>query len=123
MKNVTLKVIMLFIIIMAGQVCLMAQSKTPVNGKWGFEAPTAPEGFNWGVIEFKKDTALMKFTDGGYNIPSSWLKARGDSIWYETDIDGTLVSFSLKVLDNQKISGRAVWSGGETVMILTRKKE
>lgn len=107
---------------MTGTLTLNAQNKPLQPGTYSFEAPTAPEVYTWGVIEFKKDTVLMKFTGSDFKIPSNWVKSKGDSIYYESDIDGTIVLFSLKVVDKENINGNAVWSDGQTVMILKRKK-
>ncbi len=55
--------------------------------------------------------------------PSSWLKAKGDSIIYTSNVDGEIVLFSLKIKDKTNINGDAVWSTGQTEMILTKKEE
>jgi len=112
----------LIIILLSLSFSASGQVNTSQIGNWTFEAPTAPEGFNYGVIEFKKDSVLMQFTDGQYKLSSNWVKVKNDSIKYESTVDGTSVLFSLKVVDKQKISGNAVWEGGETSMILTRKQ-
>jgi len=118
------KVILPFTLIILFSLSFSAsgQVNTAQIGKWTFEAPNAPEEFNYGVIEFKKDSVLMQFTDSQYKLSSNWVKVKNDSIKYESSVDDTPVLFSLKVVDKQKISGNAVWEGGETPMILTRKK-
>jgi len=100
-----------------------AQIKETYLGNWKFEAPTAPDGFTYGTIILKKDSVLTTFTDGDYRFPSNWIIVRTDSVMYESDIDGTTVLFSLKIVDKLNIKGNAVWSGGETLMIVTRKED
>jgi hypothetical protein len=100
-----------------------AQIKETYLGNWKFEAPTAPDGFTYGTIILKKDSVLTAFTDGDYRFPSNWIIVRTDSVMYESDIDGTTVLFSMKIVDKLNIKGNAVWSGGETLMIVTRKED
>jgi len=47
---------MFALFLLSGSLCLDAQVKKSHQGKWNFEAPTAPEGYNSGVITFKADT-------------------------------------------------------------------
>jgi hypothetical protein len=65
----------------------------------------------------------MEFTDGANKVPSNWIKVKSDSIIYESDINGTIVLFSLKINDKLKITGNAVWSEGVTLMNLTKKED
>ena len=108
---------------LSGTLSLDAQIKKTCQGKWNFEAPTAPEGYNTGVITFKADSSVMEFIGGYYIYPSSRLKAKGDSIIYTTYVDGETVLFSLKIIDKSNITGDAVWSTGQSEMILTKKEE
>jgi len=123
MKRKNLLFVLFVMFLLSGSLCLNAQDKESYQGKWNFEAPTAPEGYTSGVIILKNDSSRMQFTDGYYIYPSSWLKAKSDSIKYETNIDGEIVLFSLKIKDKNKIAGDAVWSSGQTVMILTKKED
>lgn len=99
-----------------------AQKKVTCTGNWKFEAPTAPDGYTYGIMAIKKDSVITQFTDGNYKFPSNWVKLKSDSIIFESDINGTTVVFSLKINDNKKVSGNAVWNEGETLMILTKKE-
>ncbi len=120
------KIFQLFLLVpifLFGSLSSNAQVKTVSVGSWSFEAPDAPEGFTYGVLDLKKDSAFMTFTNGTSRYPSSWIKVRNDSIIYESDINGTTVRFSLKIIDKQKIAGNAVWSDGETSMSLIKKEE
>jgi hypothetical protein len=123
MKSKTLQFIItgiiLFLFIQPGT----AQIKKDFTGNWTFEAPSAPDGYTLGLISFKKDSAIMSFAGANYTFPASWVKAEGDSLKFETYIDGTTVLTLLKLSDEKKLTGKAVWEGGETQMILTKKEE
>jgi len=67
----------------------------------------------------KQDSAIMTF-DGYEKFPSSWVKVKNDSIIYEVDFGDTNVVFSLKVIDDNTMSGKAVWDEGETPILLTK---
>lgn len=121
-KNYTFFLIVIFLLC-CGSSISNAQIKESTIGKWSFQAPTAPEGYTWGIITLKKDSSFMQFTSGNYKYPSNWLKAKNDSIIYESYIDGTTVLFSLKINDASKVTGKAVWVDGETDMILTKKED
>ena len=123
MKRKIFLILLFVMIFLTGSFALKAQEKKSYMGKWNFETPSAPEGYTSGVITFKKDSSSMQFTGGYYIYPSSWLKAKGDSITYESNIDGTIVLFSLKIKDKSNVAGSAVWYEGETVMILTKKED
>ena len=114
--------LMLGMLFLIGSLPIKAQEKDSYLGNWSFEAPTAPDGYTWGIITFKKDSSFMKFTDGNYKYPSDWLKVNNDSIKYQTNVDGEIVLFSLRIIDKVKVTGNAVWSYGETLMILTKKE-
>jgi hypothetical protein len=121
MKSKILKSFLLCSILLLGSLSTNAQIKEPYIGNWRFEAPTAPDGYTYGIITFKKDSVFSAFTDKNYTFPSNWIKVKSDSIIYGSNIDGETVLFSLKVIDKLKVTGNAVWSGGETLMILTKK--
>jgi hypothetical protein len=89
------------------------------TGKWKFEAPNAPEGSTKGDIEIKPDAIIMTF-DEAIDFPSNWVRFRNDSIIYQTAFDAATVVFSLKIIDKNKMAGKAVWEDGETDFIVTK---
>ena len=123
MKSKNLLFVLFAMFLLSGSLCLNAQVKKSYQGKWNFETPTAPEGYTSGIVTMKKDSSYMRFAGGYYTYPSSWLKPKSDSIIYESNIDGEIVLFSLKIKDKTNIAGDAVWSSGQTVMILTKKED
>ncbi len=89
------------------------------TGKWKFEAPDAPEGSTKGDIEIKPDRVIMTF-DETIDFPSNWIKFRNDSIIYQTVFEAATVIFSLKIINKNMMTGKAVWEDGETEFFLTK---
>lgn len=123
MNKKLFQLILLVPIFLFGSLSSQAQVKKAPVGSWSFEAPDAPDGYTSGILDLKKDSAIMTFTNGNVRYLSNWIKVRNDSIIYQSNIDGTIVLCSLKIIDNQKIAGKAVWDEGETLMNLTKKEE
>lgn len=98
-----------------------AQISKNLSGDWYFDAPDAPEGSTSGAATFKVDTVIMIF-DGHLRFPSDWVKTDNDSIIYEVSFESDKVRFSLKIMDEQNLEGKAVWENGETPIIFRRKK-
>lgn len=96
-----------------------AQIQKTYTGDWKFEAPNAPEGSTFGIVTFKPDSAIITF-DGHEKFPSGWVKAKNDSIFFEVDFGDTVVVFSLKVNDDNTMSGKAAWDEEETPILLTK---
>lgn len=89
------------------------------TGKWKFEAPDAPEGSTKGDIEIKPDAVIMTFNDA-IEFPSDWIKVKNDSIIYQTNFDAAKVVFSLKIVNKNMMTGKAVWEDGETSFTVTK---
>jgi hypothetical protein len=121
MKSKVLQLTLLISFLLTGLLSTNGQTKKSYIGNWSFEAPNAPEGYTYGIIEIKKDTILTSFTELKYRVPSIWIKFKNDSITYKSFVDDTDVLFSLKIVDEANIKGNAVWSDGETQMILHKK--
>jgi hypothetical protein len=123
MKRIFIQVILFTAILIFSSLNSNAQVKHEYLGKWNFETPSAPEGYTMGMIDLKKDTVIMEFSGNSTSYKSDWVKVRNDSIIYESDINGTSVRFSLKIVDTKTISGEAVWSDGQTAINLKKKNE
>lgn len=121
MKPTVMRLIIIATLLLTGSMTANSQVRKSCIGKWDFEAPTAPQGYNYGIIEIKKDTVSMVFSGSTYRFPSVWTRFTNDSVNYKTIIDGTDVLFSLKVENDSNIGGNAVWSDGETRIILKKK--
>jgi hypothetical protein len=110
-----------------GQMANPEKSARPANeiseiltGDWEFSAPDAPEGSTEGDITINPDGVIMMFDDL-VAFPSSWVKVSNDSIIYQVEFDLATVLFSLKVIDKDNMSGRAVWKEGQTAVVLRKK--
>jgi hypothetical protein len=123
MRKISIQAILFTAILIFGSSEANAQVKREFIGKWTFETPSAPDGYTMGFIDIKKDSVIMEFTGNSTDYPSNWVKFRNDSLIYESDINGTTVRASLKIVDGKTISGEAVWSDGQTAMTLKKKNE
>jgi hypothetical protein len=106
---------------------LTAQNNSKKNnpvGKWKFDAPYAPEGYNNGIIvvglEENKFNATMSFGGGDYKLPGEKVKAVKDSVLFTVFLEGQDIKVYLKQEDNAKMSGKAVYSEGEVPLTLSR---
>jgi hypothetical protein len=120
-----------FGIIIIALVCFNLSAQTakvthnPV-GKWDFEAPNAPGGYNSGVVELSsvqnKLTATMSFSGNDYKFPVDKVKFENDSVKISLSIEGNDVNIKIKFDEADKMSGVAVTYDGEIPLILTREK-
>ena len=98
--------------------------KTTPVGTWKFDAPYAPEGFTTGTIIVgfteKKYNTTMAFTGNDYKIPGDNVKAGNDSVLFSVYVEGQDVKVQLKIEDDSKMTGKAVYSEGEVPLTLTR---
>jgi hypothetical protein len=99
------------------------EKKDPV-GKWKFEAPAAPEGYTSGTIEVgladKKYSTAMYFTPIDTKYSGDVVKIENDTLIFNVFIDDEDVVVTLKIEDSVKMSGKAVYSGGEVPLALIK---
>jgi len=105
MKRKVMQLLLIVLVFFIGSLSANAQLRTTYQGKWSFDAPSAPDGYTFGIIEIKKDSVYISFTDSQYKFPSVWVKVRSDSIYFQTFVDGTDVLFSLKIEGETNIKG------------------
>lgn len=100
-----------------------ADKKNPV-GKWKFEAPSAPEGYNSGSISISfaenKYSTAVSLTGSDYVIPGDKTKVENDIVTFILLIEGTEIAISLKAENDTKMTGKAVYSEGEIPLTLTK---
>jgi len=122
------KILYTLIIISLFTVSAVAQKPNKQNAKsfgtWKFEAPYAPEGYQSGTItvsvEDKKPAATMSFTGNEYKIPGEKVKTDNDSVNFSIYLEGQDIRVLLKVENETKMSGKAVYSEGEVPLSLTK---
>jgi len=104
-----------------------SSAKEPA-GKWKFDAPYAPEGFTTGVVDIKfaeekYSVTLLFSSNTEYVFPCDKVKFTNDTLTFNLYLDTEDIAFTLKFDEADKMSGKAVHSGGEVPLTLTREKK
>lgn len=94
-------------------------------GKWKFEAPAAPEGYNTGniIISFteNKYSSAVSMTGSDYVIPGDKTKVENGTVSFILLLDGTEIAINLKSESNTKMTGIAIAPDGEIPLTLTKE--
>ena len=102
----------------------VTQSVNPV-GKWKFEAPAAPEGYNTGsiIISFaeNKYSSAVSMTGSDYVIPGDKTKVENGTVSFILLLDGTEITINLKAESSTKMTGTALAPDGEIPLTLTKE--
>jgi hypothetical protein len=122
------KIITLFMLLFFSTSIISAQSspdkKSPL-GRWKFEAPLAPEGYNSGSIDFSfaenKYSTAISMTGSDYVITGDKTKVVNDTVTFVVLIDGNEIAISLKQESTVQMTGKAVYSEGEIQLTLSRE--
>lgn len=100
------------------------EKKNPV-GTWKFEAPYAREGYTSGtIIVCQTDqnyTATISFTGNENKLNGDKVKFEKDTLLFSVYIEGEDVKVLIKIENEAKISGKAIYSEGEVQLTLTKK--
>jgi hypothetical protein len=95
-------------------------------GNWKFEAPYAPEGYTSGAISIgqadQKYTADMSFAGSEYKFTGEKVKAVKDSLSFMIYLEGQDIRVILKLENEMKMSGKAIYSEGEVPLTLTKSE-
>jgi hypothetical protein len=101
-----------------------ADKKKPI-GKWKFEAPSAPEGYTSGSISISfaenKYSTAVSLTGSDYVIPGDKTKFENDTLSFILLIEGTEITITLKLENDTKMTGKAVYSEGEIPLTLIKE--
>jgi len=124
------RVLFALLIVVAGFCSLNAQkanTKFKPEGKWQFEAPTAPEGYTFGSMEVtfadKKYSAAMGLPGTEVKLPAEQVKFENGELTFKLYIEGEEILISLKPEGNDKMTGKATFSGGDIPLTCNRDKE
>jgi hypothetical protein len=102
----------------------VTQNANPV-GKWKFEAPAAPEGYNTGniIISFaeNKYSSAVSMTGSDYVIPGDKTKVENGTVSFILLLDGTEIAINLKTESSTKMTGTALAPDGEIPLTLTKE--
>jgi hypothetical protein len=124
MKKILLSVVVLIGLLSAAlSQDVNSQKKDPL-GNWKFAAPYAPEGYQSGNIDVttadNKLAASMSFDSMQYKFPAEKVRQANDSLFFSIYLEGQSVDVSLKLEDNAKMSGKAVYTEGSVPLTLSR---
>lgn len=121
------KIIPLILLLFVSSSSVTAQNvkeRTNPIGKWKFEAPAAPEGYNSGniIISFaeNKYSVAVSMTGSDYLIPGDKTKVENDVVSFILLLDGTEIAITLKAESNTKMTGIAIAPDGEIPLTLTK---
>jgi len=111
-------------------ICAVTAQTTPqknnLTGKWKFEAPYAPEGYNTGSIEISfaedKYSTAISMTGSDYTIPGDKTKVENDTVSFVVLLEGNEIAISLKAESDVKMTGKAVYFEGEIPLTLTKEE-
>lgn len=98
-------------------------------GKWTFNAPYAPYGYNTGTSDIGSNdttyTVSMTFTEIGYSFKGENVRVRNDSLLFEMWVEGTPINISLAIEDDTLIKGVADYFEGAVPFTMKKavKKE
>ena len=122
------KVITLILISLFSISLLPAQTgkqSASLLGKWKFEAPAAPEGYNTGniIISFAEDkySSSVSMTGSDYVIPGDKTKVENGTVSFTLLLDGAEIAINLKSESNTKMTGIAIAPDGEIPLTLTKE--
>jgi len=127
MKNKILSLSVVFIFVISSVSAQNTIQKNNPVGKWKFEAPYAPEEYSTGIIDIgladNKYSAIIMFTGIDYKMPGEKVKFENDTISFAVYVEENDVSISLKMENNLKMAGKAVYSEGEIPLTLSREQQ
>jgi len=125
MKKTATLIFAAFIVSILSVAAQNPASKSNTVGKWKFDAPYAPEGYNSGLIEVSfaenKYSALISFTGSDYKIAGEKVKVENDTVNFTVYIEGNDIAIKLKMDGDAKMAGKAVYVEGEIPLTLTRE--
>ncbi|MCU0456413.1 MAG: hypothetical protein MUE74_08940 [Bacteroidales bacterium] len=111
--------------------CLISSAQTQANqkkdpvGKWKFDVPAAPEGYQTGTIVIGlaegKHNAGIIFSNFDYKFPGERVKCSNDSVSFAVNLEGQYVEIKLKMETSTKMTGAAISPDGPIPVVLTKE--
>lgn len=111
--------------------CLVSSAQTQANqkkdpvGRWKFDVPAAPEGYQTGTIVIGiaegKHTAGVIFSNFDYKFPGEKVKCINDSVSFAINLEGQYVEIKLKMESPVRMSGSALSPDGPIPVVLNKE--
>jgi hypothetical protein len=124
------KILTLLVITFLSVVAVSGQNsakKTNPVGTWKFEAPYAPEGYTSGTIavglDEQKYSTTMVFTGSEYKLTGEKVKVANDSVSFSIYLEGQDIKVMLKIENETKMSGKAIYTEGVVPLTLTKNMD
>lgn len=125
-KNIAFMLTSVLILSLISLDLMSSPVKDPV-GKWKFTAPGAPYGYDQGLIEISKDgdeyMATLSFAGMSYKYSLEKIKFEEEKLSFGLYLEGEDISVLMTLGDDDKLSGKAMYSQGEIPISATREKE
>lgn len=127
MKNKTLALLVLVLISFLNTNGQKPAPADDFTGKWKFEAPSAPEGFNSGNIEISFVENVYKvslaFTGSEYKLDGDRTAIEEGSFMFVIYLQGQEITVILKMAGPDKMNGLALNPDGEVPFTMVRNPE
>jgi len=96
-------------------------------GKWNFNAAYAPAEYSTGTMDISLQDnnykVLILFRGSDYKHYGEKIKFEDNNLNFTVYIEGQSIAVSLKLESQGKMTGKAVYSDGETNLNLSRQQE
>jgi len=94
-------------------------------GKWKFSAPGAPYGYDQGIIEIVREagefSATVSFTGMDYKFELEKVKFEEEKLSFNLYLEGEDIYVLMSFSEENKLSGKAIYSQGEVTLYATRE--
>jgi hypothetical protein len=110
---------LLMLVFIIGSQSLVAQKKKYFYGSWNFDAPTAPPGYEIGVITITSDSVFTKYPNYINILKSSFVSFQNDTLTFIFN-PAVEVTIKLTVKNKKLLTGEATWMSDESVITLTK---
>ncbi len=109
--------LLLFVFIQANRP-VHAQTINDLAGNWKSEVSAAPSGYDTGMMEVAENSLFATFSGDPNRYSATIEKCTGDSLVFS--IGALEARCFLRIESKTKMTGKAVWSDGESPMVLTK---
>jgi|WetSurMetagenome_2_1015567.scaffolds.fasta_scaffold289156_2 hypothetical protein len=119
MKNKILKSFLIISILIISSFSVQGQIKKAFRGTWDFNAPTAPPGFEVGIMTITRDSVFTKYPGDHRVLPSSSLTFKNNTLTFKFN-PAVEVTITVSLENKTKLTGKATWLSDESIITLTK---